>query len=205
MSFYNQANIEGKIEPVFPTPVIGMLGVLDNKENLMTMDFKKKGDVIFLLGECRDDINSSQYLVSWHKVNASHAPWFDLDHEKELQQALIGLANSRLIESAHDISEGGLFVALFECGLHRGLGFDITSDCEVRTDAYLFGETQGRAVVSVSSENESDFIDFLMNTQIKFTLLGHVTKGEMRIDDESFGYMEEARVFYETALGKAIH
>jgi phosphoribosylformylglycinamidine synthase len=204
VSFYNQANLEGKIEPVFPTPVIGMLGVLDNKENMMTMDFKKKGDVIFLLGECRDDINSSQYLVSWHKVKLSPAPWFDLTHEMELQQVMIALANSRLIESAHDISEGGLFITLFESGLNRGLGFDITSDCEVRTDAYLFGESQGRVVVSVSSENESDFIDFLMNTNIKFTLLGHVTKGEMRIDDESYGYMEEAKVIYETALEKSL-
>ena len=115
---------------------------------------------------------------------------------------LIGLANSRLIASAHDISEGGLFVSLFECGLNRGLGFDITTDCEVRPDAYLFGESQGRAVVSVSSENESDFIDFVMNSNIRFTLLGHVTKGEMRVDDTSFGYLHEARQENAEALEK---
>ncbi len=202
VSFYNQTTIDGKTEPVFPTPVIGMLGLLEDKANMMTMDFKKKGDVIFLLGECRDDINSSQYLVSYHGVKSSPAPWFSLEHEKELQQLLIGLANSRLIASAHDISEGGLFVSLFECGLNRGLGFDITTDCEVRPDAYLFGESQGRAVVSVSSENESDFIDFVMNSNIRFTLLGHVTKGEMRVDDTSFGYLHEARQENAEALEK---
>jgi phosphoribosylformylglycinamidine synthase len=204
VSFYNQANIEGKIEPVFPTPVIGMLGVLEDKANMMTLDFKKKGDVIFLLGECRNDISSSHYLVHYHKVEHSPAPWFDIEHEKELQRVLIGLANSRLIESAHDIAEGGLYVALFESGMPRKLGFDITTDCEVRPDAYLFGESQGRVVVSVSSENESDFIDFMMNSSVRFTLLGHVTKGEMRVDDESYGFMEEAMVPYLESLENAL-
>jgi phosphoribosylformylglycinamidine synthase subunit PurL len=204
VSFYNQSNINGIIEPVFPTPVIGMLGVLEDKANMMTLDFKRKGDVIFLLGECRDDINSSHYLVNWHKIESSPAPWFDLEHEKELQQVMIDLAHSRLIESAHDISEGGLFVALFESGMHRGLGFDITTDCEVRPDAFLFGETQGRVVVSVSSDNESDFIDFMMSTKVQFTLLGHVTKGDMRIDDEKFGSMADAKNLYENALENLI-
>lgn len=202
VSFYNQANIEGVIEPVFPTPVIGMLGVLEDKANRMTMDFKTKGDVIFLLGDCRDDINSSHYLASWHQITQSPAPWFDLEHEKALQQLLIGLANSRLIQSAHDVSEGGLFVTLFESGLHRKLGFDITSDCEIRPDAFLFGESQGRVVVTVSNENESDFIDFVMNSNIRFTLLGHVTKGEMRIDDESWGRVDEWAAHYNDALTK---
>jgi phosphoribosylformylglycinamidine synthase subunit PurL len=204
VSFYNQSNINGKIEPVFPTPVIGMLGVLEDKANMMTLDFKNKGDVIFLLGECRDDINSSHYLVNWHKIESSPAPWFDLEHEKELQQVMIDLAHSRLIESAHDISEGGLFVALFESGMHRGLGFDITTDCEVRPDAFLFGETQGRVVVSVSSDNESDFIDFMMSTKVPFTLLGHVTKGDMRIDDEKFGSIADAKNLYQNALENLI-
>ncbi len=202
VSFYNQANMEGVIEPVFPTPVIGMLGVLEDKANALTLDFKKKGDVIFLLGQCRDDINSSQYLVSYHKIESSPAPWFDMEHEKSLQQLLIDLAHSRLLQSAHDVSEGGLFIALFESAMHRNLGFDITSDCEVRPDAYLFGEAQGRVVVSVSEENESDFVDFVMNTKIKATLLGHVTKGELRIDDDSFGQMQALKEVYNTALDK---
>jgi phosphoribosylformylglycinamidine synthase len=204
VSFYNQANMEGVIEPIFPTPVIGMLGVLEDKENALTMDFKKKGDVIFLLGQCRDDISSSQYLVSYHKVESSPAPWFDMEHEKELQKLLIDLANSRLLQSAHDISEGGLFVTLFESGMHRNLGFDITTDCEVRPDAYLFGEAQGRVIVSVCEENEGDFIDFVLNTKIKVTLLGHVTKGDMRIDDESFGQIQNVKETYLTALDKVM-
>lgn len=200
VSFYNQANIEGVIEPVFPTPVIGMLGVLEDKANKMTMFFRKKGDVIFLLGDCHEDINSSHYLTVWHKIQHSPAPWMDLEHEKKMQELLIGLANSRLIESAHDVSEGGLFITLFESGLHLSLGFDITTDCELRPDAFLFGESQGRVVVSVSSDNESDFIDFVMNANITCTLLGHVTKGEIRVDDESWGPISAWAAEYNNAL-----
>ena len=200
VSFYNQSNIDGKVMPIFPTPVIGMIGLLNDKDNMMTLDFKRKGDLIYMLGEAHNDINSSQYLVNYHKVKLSPPPYFNLDREFLTQHVVYELINSKLINSAHDITEGGLFITLFESAMHNNLGFDITTDCEIREDAYLFGETQGRIIVSVSEENEGDFIDFVVDSKASFTLLGHVTKGEMRIDDVSFGNIKEAKKIYEGAL-----
>ncbi|HNW69579.1 MAG TPA: phosphoribosylformylglycinamidine synthase subunit PurL [Bacteroidales bacterium] len=200
VSFYNQSNIDGNVVPIYPTPVIGMLGVLNDKDHMMTMDFKSKGDLIYMLGEARNDINSSQYLVNYHKVKLSPPPYFNLDHEFVTQHLLLELINSNLINSAHDISEGGLFIALFESCMHSNLGFDITTDCEIREDAFLFGEAQGRIIVSVNEDNEGDFIDFVNESKASFTLLGHVTKGEMRVDDVSYGNVKDLKSIYESAL-----
>jgi len=200
VSFYNQSNIDGNVVPIFPTPVIGMLGVLNDKDHMMTMDFKSKGDLIYMLGEARNDINSSQYLVNYHKVKLSPPPYFNLDREFVTQHLLQELINSNLINSAHDISEGGLFITLFESCMHHDLGFDITTDCEIREDAFLFGETQGRIIVSVNEDKEGEFIDFVNESKATFTLLGHVTKGDMRVDDVSFGNVRDAKLIYENAL-----
>jgi phosphoribosylformylglycinamidine synthase len=124
-----------------------------------------------------------------------------MDQELKVQQGVLKMIKSNLIESAHDVSEGGLFVALFESAMPVELGFDITTDCEIRNDAFLFGEAQGRIVVSVDSEKESDFIDMKNDLKIPCTLLGHVTKGEMRINDESFGFVKECKKAYDNALG----
>jgi len=167
---------------------------------MMTMDFKRKGDLIYMLGEARNDINSSQYLLNYHKVKLSPPPYFNMDREFVTQHVLHELINSKLINSAHDVTEGGLFVALFESSMHNELGFDITTDCEIREDAFLFGEAQGRIIVSVSQDNEGDFIDFVVDSKASFTLLGHVTKGDMRVDDVSFGHVKEAKMIYDHAL-----
>jgi len=110
------------------------------------------------------------------------------------------LINSKMIKSAHDVAEGGLFIALFEASMHNDLGFDITTDCEIRPDAFLFGESQGRIVVSVDEDDETYFIDFLVDTKAPFTLLGHVTKGDMRVDDVSYFHIKEAKSIYDNAL-----
>ena len=104
--------------------------------------------------------------------------------------------------SAHDVSEGGLFVSLVECGLPDCLGFDITTDAEVRNDAFLFGEAQGRAVVTVTPTRETEFIDFMLKQNIPFSALGHVTKGEVRVDDLSFGFVCDMKKAYLGSLEK---
>jgi phosphoribosylformylglycinamidine synthase len=106
------------------------------------------------------------------------------------------------VNAAHDVSDGGLFVTLVEMSLPRELGFDIETDAEIREDAYLFGEGQGRVVVSVTEENEESFLEFMMTSEISFTLLGHVTKGKMMIDNEHYGFIVEAKEIYNNALGK---
>lgn len=200
VSFYNQSVVNGVETPVFPTPTIGMIGLVDDKEKIMTLDFKQKGDLIFILGDNVDCINSSEYLASYHNIQASPAPHFDLEKEFELQQTMKGLISSQLINAAHDCADGGLFITLAEMSFPRGLGFDIVTDSEIREDAFLFGEAQSRVVVTVSEAQEEAFIEFMMGTSVSFTLLGHVTKGKFMIDEEHYGFCSEAKDIYDNAL-----
>lgn len=198
VSFYNQSSYEG---PVYPTPTIGMLGIVKDKNKVMTLDFKKEGDLIYLIGESRNDINSSEYLYSFHGVKGSPAPYFNLDEEFAVQEAVKGLIAEDLIQSAHDCSDGGLFVTLAESGMPRGLGFDISSDSEVRKDAFLFGESQGRVVVTVSPDKEDEFVEFMANTDAEFSMLGVVTGKDFIVDEDSLGNVETLTKKYDNAIG----
>jgi phosphoribosylformylglycinamidine synthase subunit PurL len=204
VSFYNQTSINGVETPVFPTPTIGMIGLLEDKTRTMSLDFKQKGDLIFLIGDSYDCISSSEYLYSYHGVKASPAPMFDLEKEYTMQDTVKGLIQNELINAAHDIADGGLFVSLTEMAMPKELGFDIVTDAEIREDAFLFGESQGRVLVTVSEETEESFIEFMMDSSVTFTLLGHVTKGKMMVDDEHFGFITEAKELFNNALGKKL-
>lgn len=204
VSFYNQSVINGVEVPVFPTPTIGMIGLVEHKDHVMTLDFKQKGDLIFIIGQSYNDISSSEYLASYHGIKASPAPYFDLDVEFETQQVIRALIEGKLVNAVHDVSDGGLFVTLVEMSIPNDLGFDIVTDSEVREDAFLFGEGQGRVVVTVSEEEEDAFIESMMESGISYTLLGHVTKGKMMIDDEHYGFISEAKELYNNALGKLL-
>jgi phosphoribosylformylglycinamidine synthase len=204
VSFHNLTHNGEDIASVIPTPVVGMVGILDSYEDVMTVNFKKKGDMIFLVGRSDNDISSSEYLSVFHNVHESAAPKFDLDYEMKLHQIVSTLIGSRMVSSAHDVSLGGLFVALVECALPAGLGFDVTSPAEIRGDAFLFGEAQSRVVVSVNAEQETQFLDYMMETGLHFSALGHVTKEELRIDDISFGFISDYARDFENALGKLL-
>ena len=202
VSFYNQTALDGKEVPVFPTPTIGMLGIVENKEHLMSLDFKGKSDLIFLLGESKNDISSSEYLASYHNFKESSTPEFDLDKEFELQESVKELIRAKLIESAHDVSDGGLFITLLESAMPKNLGFDITTSSEIREDAFLFGEAPSRVVVSVRETSEDAFLDLMKKSQVPYTLIGHVTKGEIRVDEHSFGEVGEFKDLFDTSLAK---
>ena len=122
VSFYNQTATDGKEVPVFPTPTIGMLGVVEDKSHIMSLEFKGKSDLIYLIGESQDDISSSEYLVSYLAVRESSTPPFCLDKEHDLQSAVKNLIRNHLIESAHDVADGGLFITLLESAMPNGLG-----------------------------------------------------------------------------------
>ncbi|HLP13526.1 MAG TPA: phosphoribosylformylglycinamidine synthase subunit PurL [Flavobacteriales bacterium] len=204
VSFYNQSNIDGKEIPVFPTPTIGMIGLVPDKTKTMSLNFKVKGDLIFIIGKTPEDINSSEYLYHYHGVKLSPPPYFNMDEELRIHDTVRTLSEKRLITAAHDCSEGGLWVALVEMCLPNSLGFDIETDSDVRPDAYMFGEAQGRIVVSVDPNSEEDFLEYMVDNKIPFTLLGHVTKGKFQVDGEPFGNVAEAKEIYENALGKLI-
>ena len=202
VSFYNQTEVDDKVEPVFPTPTIAMIGLIEDVKHVTTLGFKEKGHLIYMLGTSRDDISSSQYLVKLHGVEASPAPFFNLDEEKALQSQLNMLIRKDVIQSAHDVTEGGLFITLLESAMDNDLGFDMTTASEFREDAYLFGEAQSRIVITVSEEDDDDFIDLMMMNGFPFDLLGHVTKGDIRIDEKSWGEVSDFKDIYDNALAK---
>jgi len=197
VSFYNQSADGGS---VFPTPTIGMLGVMDDVENIMTADFKQPGDLIYLIGESVNDIASSQYLASWHKILKAPAPHFDIDKEYEMQQTVKGLIKHRVIESAHDVADGGLYIALLESSMPNGLGFDIETDDEIRKDAFLFGEAQGRVVITVAPEEQERFIEFMATSDVEFSLLGTVNNGFLNVDEVPFGHVTDLKMVHSNVL-----
>jgi len=194
VSFYNQ-NPDG---PVYPTPTIGMVGLLEDIQKKMTLDFKKEGDVIYLLGVTNNDINCSEYLHKLCGVEFSPAPYFDLEEEYRLQQKLTGLIHKRIILSAHDISEGGLFVSLCESGFKGELGFSIITNNSCRKDAFLFGEGQGRVIVTVALENVQPF-ESLLN-DFPFEKIGVVTGSELVVDGDFWGTIDWWKEKYDTAI-----
>ncbi len=206
VSFYNQTVSESaEAVPVFPTPTIGMIGLVDDVKKVMTLDFKEKGDLIFLIGESQNDLAASEYLYTLKGVKRSPAPHFDIDRELDVQAATLKLIENRLINAAHDVSDGGLFTTLVEMGIHRGLGFDITADADVRLDAFLFGEAQSRIIVTLDPEFEDDFIEAMRPTKVPFTLLGHVTRGKMVVDDSHFGFIDDASDVYLNSLERKLN
>lgn len=198
VSFYNQ----GPDGAVYPTPTIGMVGLLESVQDKMTMDFKNIGDTIYLAGRSVNDIGSSEYL---HKIVGepfSPAPDFELEKEFALQQAVSGLIKDRLIVSAHDVSEGGLFITLAESAFSRGLGFNIVQNNSIRKDAFLFGEAQSRIVISVDKINEAA-VEKALGT-VGFEKLGIVTEGAVKIDTEDWGTINEWKEKYDTAISKLL-
>lgn len=197
VSFYNQSSYEG---PVFPTPTIGMIGLLEDKSLQTTLDFKAEGDVIYLVGESKNDISSSEYLYSYCKVKASPAPYFDLDAEFNVQQAISGLIRKKLAQSAHDVSDGGLFLALLESAMVNNLGFDIVTDSHFRKDAFLFGEAQSRAVISCTAANASSFEASLKADGVAFTRLGTVKGSSLVIDGHNYGALSDFKKSFDTSI-----
>ena len=204
VSFYNQSSQEGRLKAISPCPVIGMVGVVESKDHHTVLTYKHKGDMIFLIGQSKDDINASEYLNYYHKMKSHAAPYFNMEEEIEVQEVIKQLIRNKLVRSVHDVSSGGLFFNLLESSLPLGFGFDITTDAEVRKDAFLFGESQSRVVVSVSPEKQDHFVDFMLEAETPFSALGHVTKGEIRIDDESYGFIEDYKEKISNQLQKWI-
>lgn len=202
VSFYNQSSYEG---PVFPTPTIGMLGIIRNKKHITTLGFKNMGDSVFLLGRSQNDINSSEYLYSICGVKNSPAPAFDLEEEFLLQQTLSSAIKAGIISSAHDCSDGGLFITLLESSMPAGLGFEISSPGTVRKDAFLFGESQSRVVISVSPENENALNSHFLQSGLVFSKLGIVKGKNLVVDGEDFGEVGEYKIAYDNTLGNLMN
>jgi phosphoribosylformylglycinamidine synthase len=187
VSFYNQST---NGQAVYPTPTIGMVGIIEDPAHRMSIPFKAAGDAIVLLGSTRNDLGSSQYIAKVKGVSLSPCPSFDLDEEYALHQLLETLSKEQAVSSAHDVSEGGLFVTCFESAMAGKMGFDLCTERGLRLDAGLFGESQSRVVVSVAQSGMDRLIKLATAAGVTATHVGTVLgEEEVIINGESWGGM----------------
>lgn len=201
VSFYNQ-NAQGG--PVFPTPTIGMVGTIREPAAHMTLHFKAEEDSIYLIGPLSDDFHSSEYLASWHGIDLSRAPEFDLETEARLHRAVLQIFGKELIRSAHDLSEGGLFVALLESAMAGGMGFAIDCPQGFRKDGFLFGEAQSRVLVSVAPDRCEAFEAEMEALGSPFHKLGKTGGTSLRIDGENWGSLKNWKKKYDERIARAM-
>ena len=204
VSFYNQTVTKDGDEPVFPTPTIGMLGIVNDKKTITPLGFQNENDVIIMLGESRNDISSSEYLRYFHTIEESGAPYFDIDEELNLQKTLSSLIKKGLIKSAHDCADGGLMVTLLESSFVKNLGFEVQSSDMVRKDAFLYGESQSRVVISVSLNDTDTIKSILKESGQAYEVLGSVKANKAMVDGESHGTIKDLFTQFDTALEKQL-
>ncbi len=181
VSFYNET--EGTA--IYPTPTVGMVGLIEDTDKHLTQWFKDEGDVIVLIGETKEEFGGSEYLKQIHGKVAGAPPALDLDEELKLIGVLLKSSERGIIKSAHDISEGGFAVAVSECcfTLKGPIGVEIDVPQSIRKDAVLFSETQGRVVVSLENQNLSKLQEITEDNNLEMTILGRVSGTRLLIGD----------------------
>lgn len=183
VSFYN----ESREYTVYPTPVIGMLGLIEDLKFITSSYFKEENDLIYLLGETKNEIGGSEFLKVIHNIVAGEIPQIDLRFEKRLIDTLLELIYQGIIKSAHDISDGGLAVALAECCVmnkNNPIGAEINLDFSFRKDFYLFSESQSRIIITIKPENQNQLEKILLERKIPFAKIGKVVGKYLKINKD---------------------
>jgi len=170
VSFYNET--DGRAIP--PTPTVGMVGLLEDVSRRVGLAFRAEGDVVALLGENRDELGASECLRTVYGRDEGPCPEVDLEAERSLVDLLVRLAHEGLVASAHDVSDGGLAVAVAECAMKSGLGAEISLDEHIRPSGLLFGETTGRALITFLPGNERSIGEAAAESGIRFRAVGEV-------------------------------
>ncbi|MEM6631749.1 MAG: phosphoribosylformylglycinamidine synthase subunit PurL [Bacteroidota bacterium] len=197
VSFYNQSE-EG---PVYPTPTIGMVGIIEDISVQQTsLAFKQPGDLLYLVGKVTEDFNSSAYVYSYHKVPYSPAPYVNIQEEVLLQQGIRRLINMQLLQSAHDVSDGGLIISLLESAFVNCLGFHIHCPKDMRKDAFLYGESGGRVVISIATEAKDQVERTLEEMGLPSRALGIVGGSQLQIDEQAFDEISSYKALYDNSL-----
>jgi phosphoribosylformylglycinamidine synthase subunit PurL len=198
VSFYNQ-NPNGA---VYPTPTIGMVGLVPHLDAVVGLGFKAADDAIYLLGVQNNDINCSEYLHKIKNIALSPAPYFNLTEEVALQQFVQQIMAAKIVSSVHDISEGGVIINLLESAFLNNLGFNITCPANIRKDAFLYGEAQGRVIITVNAEQEKALLAMAIN--IPFKKIGEVSTGSITVDNETWSDLNTFKDLYDRALVNAL-
>lgn len=178
VSLYN----ESKGEAIYPTPVIGMVGIIEDCDYICSMEFKNHNDLIVLLGENKEELGGSEYLKVIHNLVKGVPPQIDLLKEQAVQNACREAIKKELLSSAHDCSDGGLAISLAESCIKGKKGVQIKIEDKMRSDALLFGESQSRIIVSINPKNLSLLQDVADKYQVPLLVLGSVEGEELNIN-----------------------
>jgi phosphoribosylformylglycinamidine synthase len=204
VSFYN----ESPSGAVFPTPVIGMLGLIEDVSQVLNIPFKNEGDAIILFGVNYGHLGGSEYLATVHGICSGNAPALDLGYEKSLHEAILGAMNQGLLKSAHDCAEGGLAVAIAECCItdrSRMLGAKINVHGDgIRPDGLLFGEDQSRVVVSCAQADASKVLSVAHEHGVDAALIGYAGGDDLCVNEYIQLGREEMAAAYFGALGSLV-
>lgn len=196
VSFYN----ESYGTAVYPTPVIGMVGVLDDVSKRIGMAFTREGDQIAVIGDNLGELGGSQYLKTVHKQITGAIPSIDLDKVNHTIAFLVESAAKGLLKSAHDVSDGGLAVALAECCFQHLIGADINYHSAMRPDACLFGESRPLVVISFEKEKQGQIEKLCRDKKLTFSPIG-ITGGEyLNINDQINCLVHDLRNLYEDTI-----
>ncbi|MFI5237825.1 MAG: AIR synthase-related protein, partial [Ignavibacteriales bacterium] len=201
VSFYN----ESPDRAVYPTPTIGMLGLVEDLSHVTTSFFKNEGDLIYVLGEDKEELGGSEYLKIIHKKVEGNSPQIDLKTEKLLQDTVLELIRKGLINSAHDISEGGVVCAFAECCIineERKLGAEVNIPIKSRKDFSYFSETQSRIIVSVSKDNKEEFENILHASMHPCIQLGTVGGSSLKINNDLNVTIDNLADLYFNAISR---
>jgi len=200
VSFYN----ESFGSPIYPTPTVGLVGVLQDASKRMTMHFKSAGDVVVLLGETADELGGSEYLSTVHGVIAGVPPAMDVVEERAIHEALLAAIEAGLVRSAHDCSEGGVAVALAECAIAGGLGATVTLDDDLAPVSSLFSETQGRIVVTCAESDAETLTDLFVARGVTFSVIGEVGGDRLVIEDKVDVSLRALEAAWKPTLGRLV-
>lgn len=170
VSLYNE-NAKGAI---YPTPVIGMVGLVHDVDHITTQSFKQEGDVIILLGETKAEFGGSELQYVKNGSPVGRPPVLDLAAEKSLQEAVLSAIQGGLVASAHDLSEGGLAAALAESCISGAIGAKVSTGTELRADHFLFSESQSRILLSATAEKAEELLAHVEQHGVKATVIGTV-------------------------------
>ena len=200
VSFYN----ESFGSPIYPTPTVGLVGLLDDVNLHATSAFKDEGDVVVLVGESLEELGGSEYLKAEYGLVAGRPPALDLELERDVQAAVRDAIRAGLVKSAHDCSEGGIAVTLAESCLAGNIGADVHLEDGLQPAASLFGETQSRIVITCADEDAEALVEHLLAREVPYAVLGSEGGERLTICEKLDLTVDELRDAFEPTLERLL-
>lgn len=200
VSFYN----ESFGNPIYPTPTVGLVGLVEDVSVTATVAFKDAGDVIVLVGETFDELGGSEYLKSIHGLVAGAPPALDLELEAAVQRVVREAIRSGIAKSAHDCSEGGLGVALAESAIAGGIGCSVYLDDDLAGVSSLYSESQSRVLLTLTESSMDALLEILDRNEVPFSVLGQVGGERLHIGEKIDIDLDTMKLVFERSLEKLV-